>query len=152
MERYRRNRYYRRGGSGFFERHFSRDRVGGMPERHLYRSRKGAILGVCRGVAEYFDLSLFWVRFIGIALIFLSGFWPMVIIYFIAALLMKPEPVIPLENMDEREFYGSYVNSKELATERLKKRYENLERKIRRLEHTVTTSEYDWEKRLNSDK
>ncbi len=123
-----------------------------MSERHLYRSRNGAILGVCRGVAEYFDLSLFWVRFITIAMLIFSSFWPVVVIYFTAALLMKPEPVLPIENMDEREFYGSYVNSKELALERLKRRYETLERKIRRLEHTVTTSEYDWEKRFNSGK
>ncbi|MCJ7776670.1 MAG: PspC domain-containing protein, partial [Desulfobulbaceae bacterium] len=28
----------------------------------LYRSRNGIILGVCRGVAEYFDFSVFWAR------------------------------------------------------------------------------------------
>ncbi|MBP1742726.1 MAG: pspC [Deltaproteobacteria bacterium] len=32
----------------------------------LYRSRKGAILGVCRGIAEYFDFSVFWTRAIAI--------------------------------------------------------------------------------------
>ncbi|HQE75776.1 MAG TPA: PspC domain-containing protein, partial [Candidatus Hydrogenedentes bacterium] len=28
----------------------------------LYRSRHGFLFGVCRGLAEYFDLSLFWLR------------------------------------------------------------------------------------------
>ena len=27
-----------------------------------YRSRRGVILGVCRGIAEHADVSLFWVR------------------------------------------------------------------------------------------
>ncbi|MBW1886892.1 MAG: PspC domain-containing protein, partial [Deltaproteobacteria bacterium] len=42
----------------------------------LYRSRSGAILGVCRGIAEYFDFSVFWTRAITIVLLFFSGFWP----------------------------------------------------------------------------
>ena len=33
----------------------------------LYRSRNGAILGVCRGLAEYFDFSVFWARAISIS-------------------------------------------------------------------------------------
>ena len=62
----------------------------------LYRSRNGAILGVCRGIAEYFDFSLFWVRAITVLLFLFSGIWPIIILYFLAALLMKPEPVIPI--------------------------------------------------------
>jgi phage shock protein C len=151
MDRYGRYRFHKRRDNGFFKRHFSQSRFDEMSERHLYRSRRGVIFGVCRGIAEYFDFSLFWIRFFAIATFFFSGIWPIVILYIIAAILMQPEPVIPLESMDEREFYGSYIHSKELATERLKRRYENLERKIQRLEHTVTASEYDWEKRLNSD-
>jgi phage shock protein C len=152
MRRYGRYRYNRRRGDGIFLGSlFSRNRFDEKSERHIYRSRNGVIFGVCRGFAEYFDFSLFWIRFFAIAVFFVSGIWPIVILYIIAAILMQPEPVIPLESMDEREFYGSYIRSKELATERLKRRYDNLERKIQRLEHTVTASEYDWEKRLNSD-
>ena len=33
-----------------------------MAGRGLYRSRNGVILGVCRGIADYFDLSAFWIR------------------------------------------------------------------------------------------
>ena len=42
----------------------------------FYRSRKGIILGVCRGIAEYFDFSIFWTRIIAVALLLISGFWP----------------------------------------------------------------------------
>ena len=118
--------------------------------RGIYRSRNGMVLGVCRGVAEYFDLSTFWVRTGAVITLLLSGFWPMVGIYLVAALLMKPEPVRPLENDDEREFYHSYVHSPNSAAQRLKKKFQDLDRRIRRMEDTVTGREYEWERKFNS--
>jgi phage shock protein C len=116
----------------------------------LYRSRNGIILGVCRGIADYFDFSVFWARVITLVLLFLTGFWPVMILYFVAALLMKPEPVIPIKTDEEQEFYDSYVHSHRGATDRLKRRYENLERRIRRMEDHVTGREFEWESKLNS--
>ena len=147
----RRHGFRRYGGDHFFKRHFSRSRFDELSGRGFYRSRSGIIFGVCRGIAEYFDFSLFWVRFIALVLFFSTGIWPTVVIYFAAAFLMKPEPIIPLENMDEREFYDSYVHSREMAMDRIKRRYDNLNRRIQRLEHSVTTPEFDWENRLNSE-
>lgn len=116
----------------------------------LHRSRNGVILGVCKGIADYFDFSVFWVRAVVVICLILSGFWPITGLYFLAALLMKPEPAIPILSEDEQEFYDSYVSSRKSAVDRIKRRYENLERRIRRMEHTVTSREYDWESRLNS--
>jgi phage shock protein C len=144
--RYHRSRRYRSVGKRFANSRFS-----GIFHGALYRSRRGILFGVCRGIAEYFDFSVFWVRFATLALFFFTGFWPTAVIYFIAAFLMKPEPVIPIDNEDEQEFYDSYVHSREMAAERIKRRYENLERRIQRLEHTVTEPEFNWEDRLNAD-
>lgn len=116
----------------------------------FYRSRNGIVLGVCRGIAEYFDFSVFWTRVIVVALFFFSGFWPVMVLYFIAALLMKLEPVIPIQTDDQQEFYDSYIHSRKGAVDRLKRRYDNLERRIQRMEHTVTTREFDWDRRLNT--
>ena len=116
----------------------------------LYRSRDGLFLGVCKGLADYFDFSVFWTRVITVALIFISGFWPVIGLYFIAALLMKPKPMLPLSTYEEQEFYDSYTHSKKSAVYRVKKRYDNLERRLQRLEHSVTSPEFDWERRLNS--
>ncbi len=62
--------------------------------RGLYRSNNGIILGVFRGLANYFDFSVFWIRMIAIGLFILTGFWPITGLYLLAALLMKPEPAI----------------------------------------------------------
>jgi len=115
----------------------------------IYRSRNGTIFGVCRGVAEHFDFSVFWARVIAVIFLFVSGFWPAIGLYLIATLLMKPAPVVPLKTEDEQEFYDSYANSRHLAIHRLKRRYENLERRIRRMEHIVTMREFDWDEKLS---
>jgi phage shock protein C len=116
----------------------------------IYRSRSGIILGVCKGLAEHFDFSVFWARIIAIILLIAAGFLPAIGLYLLAALLMKPEPVIPIKDAGEKEFYDSYTYSRQGAVQRLKRRYENLQRRIQRMEHIVTSAEYDWENRLNN--
>jgi len=116
----------------------------------LYRSRQGVILGVCRGISDYFDFSLMWTRILAVIFLLVSGFWPAMGLYFIAALLMKPAPVIPIQNEAEQEFYDSYTQSRNGALYRLKRRYQNLERRIQRMEDKVTSREFDWNNRLNS--
>ena len=116
----------------------------------IYRSRSGIILGVCKGLAEHFDFSVFWTRMIAVILLIIAGFLPAIGLYLLAALLMKPEPVIPIKNSGEKEFYDSYTYSRQGAVQRLKRRYENLQRRIQRMEHIVTSAEYDWENRFNN--
>lgn len=125
-----------------------------MPRRRqdggpMYRSRCGLIFGVCRGTAEYLGFSVFWFRILTVFATLFTGIWPMVGLYILAAFLMKLEPVVPFEEDSEQEFYDSYVNSRSMALARLKRTYENLERRIRRMENLVTAREYDWERRLN---
>ena len=115
----------------------------------IYRSRNGVIFGVCRGMADHFEFSILWARVIAIIFLFVTGFWPAIGIYLIATLLMKPAPVVPIETEAEQEFYDSYANSRHLAARRIKRRYENLERRIRRMEYIVTAREFDWDEKLS---
>lgn len=115
----------------------------------IYRSRHGLIFGVCRGVAEYLNFSVFWFRVLTVCAALFTGFWLLAGAYILAALLMKPEPVVPFAEDSEQEFYDSYVNSRSMALARLKRTFDNLERRIRRMENLVTAREYDWERRLN---
>ena len=114
----------------------------------LYRSRDGVLFGVCRGVADYFDLNVTWIRILVVVLLVVTGLWPVAGIYLIAALMMKPAPVRPISSDDEREFYHSYVHSPEGAAQRIRRRARDLERRIRRLEDSVTSREFDWDRRI----
>jgi len=116
-------------------------------KRALYRSRGGMILGVCKGVADYLDFSVFWMRVI-VVVVGLMTLPMSVVVYFVAALLMKPEPVVPFENEADREFYDSYTTSPPMAVHRLKRIYDSLDRRIRRIESIVTSRDFNWDTRL----
>lgn len=60
--------------------------------RALYRSRRGLLFGVCRGLAERFALSVFWTRVVTLIAFVVTGFWPVGAAYLLAALLLKREP------------------------------------------------------------
>jgi phage shock protein C len=120
------------------------------PRKGIYRSRGGAIFGVCRGLSEHFDISLFWVRAIAVVALVLTGLWPAVVLYLLAALIMRPEPAIPPSSTEEQDFYDRYTDSPHTAAQRLKRRYESLEKRIRKMEGTVTSREYDWERRMKT--
>lgn len=116
----------------------------------IYRARDGVFLGVCKGIADYFDFSVFWLRIALVIVFIFSGFWPVIGVYLVAAFFMKPKPIKPIESEEEREFYDSYVHSPQSAAQRLKKKFEDLERRIRNMEDKVTGREYEWERRFRS--
>lgn len=116
--------------------------------RTLYRARDGMIFGVIKGLAKYADLSAFWLRIVVVGLAIFTWFFPVAIIYLIMAIVMKPEPVLAPVTIDDEEFYSSYAASKTMALSRLKKRFEQLERRARRIETVITDREYEWDERL----
>ena len=119
-----------------------------IPRRGLYRSRDGIILGVCRGVADYFDFSAFWIRAILIVVLILTGFWPVIGIYLVAALLMKSEPGVPGTNRSKRKQGCCYSRTGHQTSQRLKRKWRHLEKRIRRMEDKVTSREFDWHSRF----
>ena len=120
----------------------------GIYSRGLYRSRNGIILGVCRGVADYFDFPAFWIRAILIFVFIFSGFWPIIGIYILAALLMKLEPGEPGREEKKHHSYCRYSRARRDTAERLKRQWRHLEKRIRRMEDKVTSREFDWNNRF----
>jgi len=112
--------------------------------RGIYRSRRGIFMGVCRGLAEHFNFSPFWMRIITLLLFLFTGFWPIGVMYIVAGLLLKVEPVSPLRDEKDQEFYDTYTRSRQSAIQRVKRKFDNMERRIQRMEHTVTSREFDW--------
>lgn len=115
-----------------------------------YRSRRGFLLGVCHGLADYAGISVLWVRLAVIALFLITGFWPTLLAYVIAALVMKKAPVITFTCESDREFYESYAMNKRRALHRLQRLHKSLTRRLERIEGVVTGKDYDWEQRLKS--
>ncbi len=120
-----------------------------MSRRGFYRSRNGVILGVCRGIADYFDFSVFWIRAIAIILFIFTGFWPIVGIYILAALLMKSDPAKSVDPASKQRSGSLYRCASNDVAERLKRKWKHLEKRIRRMEDKVTAREFDWDSRFH---
>jgi phage shock protein C len=124
-------------------------RYNSMSKRGLYRSRNGVILGVCRGLADYFDFSVFWIRAIAVIIFIFTGFWPLIGIYLLAALLMKSDPAKRTGIGVRRKSGGRCSYAGNDVSERLKRKWKYLEKRIRKMEDDVTSREYDWHRRFH---
>ncbi len=114
-----------------------------------YRSRNSMISGVCAGLAEHFGISSFWVRIGAVIAFFVSSGWPVVILYIVAAILMKPSPVRPFNNTSEKEFYDAYTQAPKYTVKNIHEKFANLDRRIQRMEDIVTTRAYEWDRRMH---
>lgn len=63
-----------------------------MRTNKLYRAKDGILLGVCLGFARWSHLPVVLVRIVYIAFALMTGFFPAVGLYILAALLMEQEP------------------------------------------------------------
>lgn len=119
-------------------------------KRTLYRSRNGWIFGVCQGLASYAEISVVWVRIAAVAALALTGFWPVFVVYIVAAIFLKPAPVVEFRDEDDLSFYHDYVSDRKMALSRLMRRCQSLDKRTRRMENIVTDREYDWDRRFES--
>jgi phage shock protein C len=61
--------------------------------KRLYRSNKDSMIGgVCGGLGEYFNLDPTIVRLITILLLFVTGLFPVLIIYIILSAVIPKNP------------------------------------------------------------
>ena len=114
-----------------------------------YRSRHSMICGVCAGLAEHFGIAPFWVRILAVVLLFMTSIWPAVIIYFIAAALLKPSPVRPFRNDSEKNFYDAYTHAPKYTVHHIHEKFAQLDRRIQRMEDKVTTRAYEWDRKMH---
>ena len=124
-------------------------RYNNTSRRGVYCSRDGIILGVCRGIADYFNFSVFYVRAIVVVVFIFTGFLPIIGIYILAALLMKSEPGVPGRSGSKENSYGLYNRARHDTAERFKRKWRHLEKRIRTMEDKVTSSKFDWNSRFH---
>lgn len=75
-----------------------------MATKRLYRARKGELLGVCRGIAEWRDLPVDAVRLIFILVAIFTAVFPCLVIYIALGLIL---PVNPYDDDENRAYAGS---------------------------------------------
>jgi phage shock protein C len=107
-----------------------------------YKSKNGLFLGVLAGIAEHYRFSPFILRVIVTACSFFLFFWPTIILYLAAYLIMPPEPAVRPLTDRQKEVYLLGLNNPAALAESLRARSLDIERRIRRLEDFVTKKNF----------
>ncbi len=122
-----------------------------MSNRKLYRSRYGQVFGVCQGIADWRDLPVNPIRLILIVATIFTGFFPMVIIYLLAAIFIPVNPYeAPRQEQEtstDRQQYRQDGDSR--TNDELKEEYEKLKKKVEKMEEDMFDKERDWDQRFH---
>jgi len=113
----------------------------------LYRSRRGKIFGVCQGIADWRDLPVEFVRLFMILAFLFTGFFPVAILYFLAALIIPMEP----EGYEGSRKSRGQDESRESKYENVRRDFNDLKDRIRNMEDKVFDKEKDWEDRFKRE-
>jgi len=117
----------------------------------LYKDPKhGKLMGVCAGIADYFDINITAVRFLTIiATIFFAG--PLVVIAYIAmGLFLDPKPRNLYEDKEEEEFWKQTRKAPKYSAAELRRRFRDVERRTSDMEAYVTSKRFRLERELNA--
>lgn len=123
-----------------------------ISHRRLYRSRHGLIFGVCKGLAEFGQLPVFWIRVILIGVTLLTWILPLVILYTVAAFLIRPETQLQPEAEEDWRDYCQHASSQSIALTQLKRDLDEVEYRILRMERDASLRQYDWDRRFREGK
>lgn len=129
-----------RGGRGF---------IAQLKSYGPFRADDGIIFGVAKGLADHFGWSAGLVRLIIILASIFLFFWPTVILYLVAALIMSPAPPEQFRSQTERDVWLHTQLDPKAAMEQLGRRASSVEKRLRRLEDFVTSREYAWSRKMN---
>ena len=110
------------------------------PRTTLYRdNRKGKIMGVCAGIADYTGVNSFWVRVCMLMLVGMTsgGIIPF---YFIAGIALKPKPDDLYVDHDETKYWQRVRQSPARTSREIRARFRDIDRRLAEVETYYVTS------------
>lgn len=117
--------------------------------KRLYRSRRGKIFGVCKGIAQWRDLPVQYIRLAFILAAVFTAFFAVGAVYILIALFLPVEPEAYGEERSEgRPYEEPYGGSRNRMYADINRDFKDLNERVRNMEAHVYDKEKDWEERL----
>lgn len=122
--------------------------------RKFYLDKHNAkISGVCAGIADYFDWDVTVVRVLWVVATILTGIWPMIIGYIVAAWMIDAKPAGTRyddvrTNLDDTRREAEYRRPSSWRFSDVKTRFDRVEDRLRTLEQVVTSREFQMDREL----
>lgn len=118
--------------------------------RKFYRVKDRAwIAGVCSGIAHYFGFNLKVTRVLTVIAVMFLG--PVVLFVYFGVTFLVPSRQIPVEYLDpvDAEFLTAMRARPVTTIGDVRRRYQNIESRLARLERHVTSPRYNLEQEIN---
>lgn len=121
-----------------------------MNPHKLYKNKENGIIGgVCAGIADYFGLSTFLIRFI--AVLCLMATFPLTfIVYIILYMSLDVRPDVVYESEEEEKFWRKVSFSPSEKISEMRYRLQKLSDRIKKLENFVTEQEFSNEDKFKN--
>ena len=120
------------------------------PTKFYRIPERGKVMGVCAGIADYFDIRLSVVRVLVIIGTIMSGIWPGVIMYFVAGFILEPKPRDLYRDEEEEKFWRQTRSEPDVTTAELRRRFRDLKRRTGELESYLTSRRFKLEREIES--
>ena len=120
------------------------------PTRLYKDPRRGKIMGVCAGIADYFDIKVGVVRFLTVITALVTGIWFVVIAYFVLGFTLSPKPRDLYEDDKEEEFWKQTRKAPDYSAAELRRRFRDVERRTAEMEAYMTSKRFKLERELNA--
>lgn len=115
------------------------------PQRFYRSTRDKVFAGVCGGLAERFGWDSSILRILTIVFFFMSGVFPVVVVYLIAAMVVPRDVDIRRERTyspEEEEFWREVSDRPRTTARSVRYKFMDLEERLRSLETSVTSDEW----------
>jgi len=110
----------------------------------LYRdTQRGKVAGVCAGLGLYLDIRPKFIRLAAILGCVFGFFIPILAVYILLAILLRPMPNPLFQTPSEEQFWRTVSASPNRMTTDLKSRFRSLDRRLSDIETKVTSDEFD---------
>jgi phage shock protein C len=106
-------------------------------------------MGVCAGVADYFDIRVGVVRFLTVIGIIFTFPW-LLIGYFVMGMMLDAKPEGLYEDEREEEFWKQTRKSPDYTAAELRRRFRDIERRTSEMEAYMTSKRFKLEQELKA--
>lgn len=115
----------------------------------LYKNTKdGRFMGVCAGVADYFDIRPGVIRLLAVIAFFMTGIFPTLIIYLLLGFILENKPAVIVEDPEEDKFWQKARTKPAYTKVDMQSRYSDIEKRTRNLEAYLTSKQFKLHREL----
>lgn len=118
------------------------------PNRLYKIPQEGRIMGVCAGVADYFDVRPGIVRLLAILGLLMTGFFPTFFIYVLLGFILETKPTEIMSNPEEDKFWQKARTKPSYTKVDMQARFHNIEKRAQRLEAYMTSKQFKLQREL----